>query len=309
MDKITILLYINPINSNFIKIKKLMEKINIIENSIIVLEKALGLTITIVDNSGAFHTNQGLAIFARIRQSHTRIPTCGIGFCKKCRDHCRYAMNKKCEKSQKLFVEKCWKGINQIVVPLRQDGIHYGMLYAGSWRQPRCVPPAGLPKKYYRAYKKLPLLPAPEKIAELENILLVFVIGILGLLKELNAVETVPDTRGNRIIEFIKAHAVEKIELMDIAAHLNLSRSRTSYLISKTLNKSFPELLNEERLRRVKTLLTSSNMTLNEIAALTGFNDEYYLARMFKRQNEQTPGQYKKLHTHVTADIIKELAE
>ena len=278
-----------------------MEKINIIENSIIVLEKALSLTITIVDNSGAFHTNQGLAIFSRIRQSHTRIPTCRIGFCEKCRDHCRYAMNEKCEKSQKIFVERCWKGINQIVVPLRRGDIHYGMLYAGSWRQPGCVPPAGLPKKYYSAYNKLPLLPESEKIAELEDILLVFVIGILGLLKELNAVEKVPDTRGNRIIEFIKAHAVEKIELIDIAAHLNLSRSRTSYLIGKTLDKSFPELLNEERLRRVKTLLVSSNMTLNEIAIQTGFNDEYYLSRMFKQQNGQTPGQYKKHHMIISA--------
>jgi AraC-like DNA-binding protein len=284
-----------------------VEKINTIENSLVALEKALGLSITIVDNSGAFHTNQGFAIFDRARQSHRKNPVCGIGFCKKCRTHCRYAMNEKCAKYQEPFVETCWKGVSEIVVPLWLDGIHYGMLDAGSWRQAESLTPAGLPKKFYAAYKKLPLL--PETVEELKSILTVFSTGTLTLLKELNAFEAVPDTRGNQIMEFVKAHAVEKIELANVAAHLNLSCSRTSYLIRKTLNKSFPELLNDERLQRVKTLLTTSNMTLNELAAQTGFNDEYYLARMFKRQNGQTPGQYKKRHTHVTPDIIKKLAE
>ena len=164
-------------------------------------------------------------------------------------------------------------------------------------------------KKFYTAYKKLPVLPEADKLEELKNILTVFSTGILSLLKELNTFEAVPDTRGNQIMEFIKTHAVEKLELSDVAAHLNLSCSRTSYLIRNILNKSFPELLNEERLRRVKTLLTASNMTLSEIAVQTGFNDEYYLARMFKRESGQTPGQYRKSHTHTPQDVNYFLAE
>ena len=287
-----------------------MEKINTIENSLKALEKFLGLSISVIDNSGAFHTSQGLAVFEGERQSHKKNPVCGIGFSeKKCRSHCRFTMNEKCLKLQEPFVETCWKGVSEIIVPLWMDGIHYGMLDAGSWRKTESVPPTGLPKKFYTAYKKLSVLPEAEKLAELKNILTVFSTGILSLLKELNAFEAVPDTRGNQIMEFIKAHAVEKIELSDVAAHLNLSCSRTSYLIRNILNKSFPELLNEERLRRVKTLLTASNMTLSEIAVQTGFSDEYYLARMFKRESGQTPGQYRKYHTHAPANINYFLAE
>ncbi len=271
-----------------------MEKINTIENSLAALENTLNLSITVIDNAGTFHTSQSIAIFNGMRVSHKKNLVCEIGFCKKCLAHCRHAMNKKCAKTQEPFIETCWKGISEIVVPLRRDGIHYGMFYAGSWRQAEFPPPDTLPKRFYTAYNKLPFLPPPEKIEELKNILTVFAVGILSLLKELNAFETVPDTRGNRIMEFIQAHAAEKIELVNLAAYLNLSCSITSYLIRNTLSKSFPELLNEERLRRVKTLLTSSHMTLNEIAVLTGFNDEYYLSRMFKRQNGQTPGQYRK---------------
>ena len=286
-----------------------MEKIDTIENSLKALEKFLGVSISVIDNSGAFHTSQGLVVFDGERQSHKKNPVCGIGFCKKCRAHCRFAMNEKCLKFQEPFVETCWKGVTEIIVPLWMDGIHYGTLDAGSWRKTESSPPAGLPKKFYTAYKKLPVLPEAEKLEELKNILTVFSTGILSLLKELNAFEAVPDTRGNQIMEFIKNHAIEKIELSDVAAHLNLSCSRTSYLIRNILNKSFPELLNEERLRRVKTLLTASNMTLGEIAVQTGFNDEYYLARMFKRESGQTPGQYRKSHTHTPQDVNYFLAE
>lgn len=287
-----------------------MGKIETIEKSINALENTLKLRITIIDNAGAFHTNQGVAIFDSMRQSHKKNQVCKIGFSEeKCRGHCRFVMNAKCAEFREAFVQTCWKGVNEIVIPLQRDGIHYGMLYAGQWRQSESLPPTDLPEKFYAAYEKLSILPESERIEEFKSILTIFATGILGILKELNAFVAVSDVRGNMIMEFIKDHAVEKIELADLATRLNLSCSRTSYLIRNILNKSFPELLNEERLQRVKTLLVASNMTLNEIAVQTGFNDEYYLSRMFKLQNGQTPGQYKKLHTHINPNVIRDFTE
>ena len=273
-----------------------MEDISLIENSIRAFESISGLKITVVDNAGFFHTNKGSVIFNHFRQSHKKNLVCYIGFCKKCVAHCRYEMNAVCAKTQEAFVETCWKGISEIVVPLQQNGIHYGMLYAGPWRQKDILPPNGLPKKFYDAYECLPLLPDEYRIEELKTLLPVLAAGIIKVLNELNAFEAIPDTRGNRIKTFIRNHAVEKIELADLASHLGLSCSRTSFLIKDILNKTFPELLNEERLRRVETLLLTSNMTLAEIAGQTGVTDEYYLSKIFKKQNGQTPGQYRKLH-------------
>lgn len=214
-------------------------------------------------------------------------------------------MNEKCTKYHEAFVETCWKGVTEIIIALRHDDIHYGMFYAGQWRPPEFSPPDGLTKKFYTEYNKLPCLPPPEEIEELKDILTVFSSGILTLLKKQNAFRKVPDTRGNQIMEFIKNHAIEKIELSDVAAHLNLSCSRTSYIIHDAFNKTFPALVREERLRRVQTLLSSTNMTLHEIAVQTGFGDEYYLSRIFKRENGETPGQYRRQHAHVSKNAIK----
>lgn len=273
-----------------------MENINLIENSIRAFENISGLKITVVDNAGIFHTNKGSVIFNHFRQSHRKNLVCYIGFCKKCVAHCRYEMNSVCAKKREAFVETCWKGITEIVVPLQQNEIHYGMLYAGSWRRKDISPPSGLPKKFYDAYESLPFLPDEARINELKTLLTVLASGILNILNELNAFDAIPDTRGNRIKTFIRNRAVEKVELADLAAHLGLSCSRTSFLVKDILNKTFPELLNEERLRRVETLLLTSNMTLAEIAVQTGLTDEYYLSKIFKKQNGQTPGQYRKLH-------------
>lgn len=60
-----------------------MEKINTVENGILALENTLGLSITIIDNAGAFHTAAGIAIFNTIRQSHKKIGSVISAFLRK----------------------------------------------------------------------------------------------------------------------------------------------------------------------------------------------------------------------------------
>ena len=267
-----------------------------LEENLKAFENLINLSITIVDNAGAFHTNRGMTVFSAWRQSHRKNKVCNIGFCKKCIEHCRHEMNSLCAKSKEPFLTKCWKGVYEIVVPLKHNNIHYGMFYLGAWRKPDTNLPDGLPKMFYKSYSKLPMLPEREVLEDLKKTAMVFAEGILKQLWEQHVFENVPDTRGNRIIGYIREHATEKIGLADVAAHLGLSNSRTSFLIRDILNKNFSEILNEERLRRVKALLVASDMPLHKIAHYTGLNDEYYLSKLFKRYNNLTPGQYRELH-------------
>ena len=57
----------------------------------------------------------------------------------------------------------CWKGLAQIVTPLRYGNVHYGMLYAGLWRNGETA--SGLPGDFYRSREQLPEL--PESMAAL----------------------------------------------------------------------------------------------------------------------------------------------
>ena len=46
------------------------------------------------------------------------------------------------------------------------------------------------------------------------------------------------------------------------------------------------------RIEKAKELLTSTNMTLNEISDSVGFNDYFYFLKTFKKFTGVTPGKY-----------------
>ena len=108
-----------------------------LEEALAALERELALPVTVIDN--AFFLNRK-NIFEHNRRSHRKNPACEAGFCERCVRHCRYAMNSRCGRESRPFLAVCWKGLAQIVAPLRHGNIHYGMLYLGLWR-------AGEPEK------------------------------------------------------------------------------------------------------------------------------------------------------------------
>lgn len=263
-----------------------------IEKSIRALEATLRLSITIIDHAGIFHTPRGVSLFPPRRQTHQKNEVCAAGFQKKCIDHCRDAMNAKCQKVGGPFVETCWKGVVEVVVPLADGGVHYGMLYAGSWKNEQSPP--HLSEVYGMALNALPLWHRGNQ--NLLDVLSVFADGLVARLKKLNALSTLPNSRGNVIRAHIRAHAPEPISLGDIARLLGLSLSRTSAVIQDTTGSSLPALLTGERIARVKALLTSTENSLAHIAEVTGFCDPYHLSKTFSKIAGLNPREYRRLN-------------
>ena len=266
-----------------------------IEESLKSLEKALDVKITIIDNHGSFHSNSGAPLLGAIRQSHRKNKVCEIGFCHKCIEHCRFEMNEKGRVLKTPFVHECWKGVQELVMPLVSNDIHYGSLFAGIWRGGgiQQVTDKEVPREFFREFEMLPL-PEPGKIRMLGKILAVYTKGMLSILETENSLGHTADNRNIVVRNIIYRRASEKLRLEDMSKALHLSNSRTSHLIKKLFGKSFQELLLEERIKRAKTLLCSSGSTLAEIAELAGFSDEYHFNRIFRRLCGITPGRYRK---------------
>lgn len=256
------------------------------------MERSLGVSITIIDNEGVLHTPEGYSVFGHERQSHRKNRVCDIAFSRACIDHCRYAMNEKCVSHTESFLEVCWKGVAEIVTPLTLGGVHYGVLYAGSWRVNE-VPPQTLPKPFAAAYRVLPLWKNEHEA--MMPLITVFAHGVVGKLKEMNAFAS-PDSRANRIASYIHDNASRTIRLSDIAVLLGLSPSRTSALLRTLFGATLPSLVTAERIKRVQSLLTSSDMTLEAIAPATGFFDEFHLSRSFTKQVGISPRAYRERH-------------
>lgn len=264
------------------------------EDAIKALESSLEISITIVDRHGIFHNPLGLAIFSLDRLSHRKNKICAIGFCEKCIKHCRYQMNVKSEMIGEPFVETCWKGVTEIIVPMSRNAKHFGMLYAGLWRKQSTKAPVDLNKKEMKEFAKLHIFDE-VKAKRISMILSFFVKGMLAEIEHWNVIDIPKHSRAGMIKSFILDNLEKPLQLSTLSKHLGISRSRTSFLLKHFFNLSFSQLITNERIKRAKILLLGTDDSIAMIAEQVGINDEYYFNKIFKKSTGVPPGKFRKM--------------
>ena len=100
----------------------------------------------------------------------------------------------------------------------------------------------------------------------------------------------------NRALTFVDLHFGKNIGVPDVAAHIGVSEGGFSRIFKKYTQKSFVQYLTEYRIEQAKKFLLSPDVRIYEVASLTGFNDDKYFDRIFKKHVGKTPSDYKKMH-------------
>jgi LacI family transcriptional regulator len=102
---------------------------------------------------------------------------------------------------------------------------------------------------------------------------------------------------GGRLVtlarEFIRLHAGEKISVKDIAAELKVSRRTLENRFREILNCGVADVLRDERLEHVASLLRETDRTATDISYDSGFSSPTYLAGLFKRTYGMTMGEWR----------------
>ena len=106
--------------------------------------------------------------------------------------------------------------------------------------------------------------------------------------------ETVMDRRIGKAIDYMNERTAQKIKLDDIAVNCGLSVSRFVHLFSKTTGLPPVKYLEKIRIEKAQGLLIGSNMKLAEIAEATGYGNEYYFSKVFKKLTGRAPGKFRK---------------
>ena len=94
-------------------------------------------------------------------------------------------------------------------------------------------------------------------------------------------------------IDYIKRNYAKKLTLEEVAGNVYLSPSYFSKLFKEGLNISFNNYLNKVRIDNSKRLLLNSKIELIDIPALTGFEDQSYFSKVFKKMTGVTPIKYR----------------
>ena len=95
-------------------------------------------------------------------------------------------------------------------------------------------------------------------------------------------------------MNYIETHYNQELSL-DILAKLSaVSNSYLSALFKKETGQTVTDFINTTRIRRSLTLLNTSRLSVQDIAARCGFPDANYFARIFKRYQKLSPKDYRK---------------
>ena len=97
-----------------------------------------------------------------------------------------------------------------------------------------------------------------------------------------------------RMMEYIREHIGEKIELADIARHVNISRTYASAVFKDELGINISGFILKERLSKAKTLLRETDMSVAEISETLAFCSQSYFTKLFREAEGMTPLEYRK---------------
>ena len=104
----------------------------------------------------------------------------------------------------------------------------------------------------------------------------------------------VKDIRILRAINLINSKFNQDFDFNGLAEALNLSPSRLRHLFKAETGMSFRKYLRLVRMRRAKSLLETSFLSVNEIAERVGIGDSSHFIREFEKQHGLSPGKYRK---------------
>lgn len=103
------------------------------------------------------------------------------------------------------------------------------------------------------------------------------------------------ELRINTVCQYMLKNSSTNISLKSVAELIHLSESAFCKFFKKMTGKTYSDYLNEIRIGKACTLLTSSDKTIAEIGFQTGFESITYFNRIFLRKKKRTPSEFRKM--------------
>ena len=106
-----------------------------------------------------------------------------------------------------------------------------------------------------------------------------------------------------QVLELLSSHLPESLSVQDLAQKLALHPSYLSRLFKDEVGKGIKEYSNDLRLNMAADLLTSSQLSVEEIASKTGFSGTQSFSKAFKKARGQSPLNFRKASSHLGQEL------
>lgn len=99
-----------------------------------------------------------------------------------------------------------------------------------------------------------------------------------------------------KALQFINKNYQDKISLKDIETNLHVNASYFSTLFKQEMGVTFTDYLNSLKIEHACHLLTETNLSIIDVSLSTGFDDQSYFTKVFKKAKGMTPKAYRAAH-------------
>ncbi|MFC4601202.1 AraC family transcriptional regulator [Cohnella hongkongensis] len=123
---------------------------------------------------------------------------------------------------------------------------------------------------------------------------LFFMISRKNQAKNNNNPNAVRDNRISNSIEFIHKNYRQAITVAELSEISCLSLSRYTAVFREIVGVSPQQYLVRYRLQKAKELLSTTDLSVGQIADLVGYPDQFHFSKIFKKHESATPLAYRK---------------
>lgn len=99
-----------------------------------------------------------------------------------------------------------------------------------------------------------------------------------------------------QVLNYISLHyTAPELTLNEISQHFSLNKSYLSSLFKKETNQTLTAYINSLRIEHAIFLLNTQDDSIQNIASSCGIPDVTYFTRLFRREKDMTPSEYRKM--------------
>jgi LacI family transcriptional regulator len=104
----------------------------------------------------------------------------------------------------------------------------------------------------------------------------------------------VEDPEVAKALSFIRDRACAGIGVEDVARHVGVSRSTLERKLRRYSNRSPQEHIRKTQIRQAQELLVKTELPIDHIATVCGYEHPEYLHVVFRRELKMTPGEFRR---------------
>ncbi len=243
------------------------------------------ISVVFLDNNGNYKTSlpEEKVIHSKPYCTFMKSTPSGYTKCFKCRN----AALKKAISTLRPFGGNCFNGVYEYCHPVTEKNRVLAVIFIGNILSS----PSSYEEKNF-------FIDTFEKNFDEEKCVLFA--GLIEnhiklLLSEYEDGKGVTNPLVTNIINYIEESFHSDITVKEISEFFNYNEKYLGKLFKKHSGLSVKEYINTKRLRLAEQLLASTNLSVTEISAKSGFNNVTYFNRLFKKQYNLSPRDYRSI--------------